>query len=102
MTCTYARAYCLPLQVQRDMETLFTAGLDLIRTEITALGTRGPYRLTISHGQGIIVEYFHTAKGALSRAADLEELLLSARGTGPSNVRKKRAHPQRTQKGVAA
>lgn len=84
------------------METLFNAGPDLIHTEISALGAKGPYRLTIRHGRGIIVEYFHTAKAALARAAELEELLLSARGAGRSRVSRKRTHPHRTQKGVAA
>jgi hypothetical protein len=83
------------------METLFNAGPDLIRTEVAALGAKGPYRLTISHGQGIIIEYFHTAKAALARAADLEELLMSARGVSQTRVSRKRT-PHRTQKGVAA
>ena len=62
------------------MSNLFMAGPDLVRSELTALGARGPYRLTISHGQGAIVEYFHTARAALFREAELEELLISARG----------------------
>ena len=100
--CNYARAYRLPLQVGRTMETLISLGPELIRTDITALGARGPYRLTISHSRGIIVEYFHTAKAALARAAEIEELLLSARGVSRSRVRGKRTHSHRTQKGVAA
>ncbi len=66
------------------MSTLFMAGPDLVHSELTALGARGPYRLTISHGQGAIVEYFQTTRAALVREAELEELLLSARGALPA------------------
>jgi hypothetical protein len=66
------------------MSNLFMAGPDLVCSELTALGARGPYRLTISHGQGAIVEYFQSAKAALVREAELEELLMSARGAIPS------------------
>ena len=92
----------MPPLVGRMMETLINVGTELIRTEIAALGARGPYRLTITHSRGIIVEYFHTAKAALARAAELEELLMSARGVSRSRVRGKRTHSHRTQKGVAA
>lgn len=102
ITGKYGRAYQLPLQVGRMMETVFNVGPEVIRTEIAALGARGPYRLTISHSLGIIVEYFHTSKAALARAAELEELLMSARGVSRSRVRGKRTHPHRSQKGVAA
>ena len=60
------------------------AGPDLVRSELTALGARGPYRLTISHGQGAIVEYFQTARAALVREAELAKLLMSARGASPA------------------
>jgi hypothetical protein len=70
--------------------TLYTAGTDLIRSELTALGPDGPYRLTVKHGLGSIVEYFHDTETALAREAELEQLLMSARGAGPA------------QKGVAA
>jgi hypothetical protein len=89
------RAYSLPLQVRHIMGSLFMAGPDLIRSDITALGARGPYRLTISHRQGTIVEYFHTAKAAMTRQAEIEELLMPARGEGRTRI-------SRTQKGVAA
>jgi hypothetical protein len=101
ITCSSAQAYRLPPHVAR-METLINVGAELIRTEVAALGARGPYRLTISHSRGIIVEYFHTAKAALARAAELEELLMSAQGVSRSRVSAKRTHPHRSQKGVAA
>ena len=66
------------------MNNLFMAGPDLVRSELTALGARGPYRLTIRHGQGTIVEYFHSARAALIRGAELERLLMSARGASPA------------------
>jgi hypothetical protein len=62
------------------MVHLFSAGPDIVRSELTALGARGPFRLTIHHGQGTIVEYFSTSQEALARQAELEKLLISARG----------------------
>ena len=64
------------------MRNVFTAGTDVVRSELTALGPRGPHRLMITHAQGTIVEYFTTAKAALQRQAELEQLLISARGAG--------------------
>ena len=72
------------------MRNLFMAGPDLVRSELTALGANGPYRLIIRHGQGSIVEYFLSSTAALLREAELERLLMSARGANPA------------QKGVAA
>jgi hypothetical protein len=71
------------------MMNLYMAGTDLVRCELTALGPHGPYRLVIDHGQGSIVEYFRSLKAALAREAELEQLLMSARGA-------------QAQKGVAA
>jgi hypothetical protein len=62
------------------MRNLFNVGTDLVQSELVALGERGPYRLTIDHGQGTIVEYFTTSREALTRQAELEDLLMSARG----------------------
>jgi hypothetical protein len=62
------------------MRNLFHAGTEVVRSELTALGARGPYRLEIHHGQGTIVEYFNSSKDALRRQAELEQLLMSARG----------------------
>ena len=72
------------------MLNLFMAGPDLVRSELTALGANGPYRLIIRHGQGSIVEYFLSSTAALLREAELERLLMCARGANPA------------QKGVAA
>ncbi len=69
---------------------LYMAGTDLVRSDLTALGPHGPFRLSVDHGQGSIVEYFHSIKAALAREVELEKLLKSARG----------AHS--TEKGVAA
>jgi hypothetical protein len=62
------------------MLNVFHAGTNVVRSEVTALSARGPYRLTIQHGQGTIVEYFATPSEALERQAELEDLLTSARG----------------------
>jgi len=62
------------------MRNLFNAGTNLVQSELVALGERGPFRLTIDHGQGTIVEYFATSQEALTRQAELEDLLMSARG----------------------
>jgi hypothetical protein len=69
---------------------VYMAGTDLVRSELTALGPDGPYRLAVHHGQGSIIEYFQRTDAALAREAELERLLKSARG----------AHP--AEKGVAA
>ena len=60
--------------------TLYTAGNDLIRSELIALGPDGPYRLTVNYGKGSIVEYFHHVNEALAREAEIEQLLRAARG----------------------
>jgi hypothetical protein len=64
------------------MRTLFNAGTEVVRSELTPLGRRGPYRLTMTHAQGTIVEYFVNLMDAQRRQADLEKLLQSARGAG--------------------
>jgi|RhiMetdeSRZDD1v2_1073273.scaffolds.fasta_scaffold10951_3 hypothetical protein len=68
------------------MMNLYMAGTDLVRCELTALGPHGPYRLVVDHGQGAIVEYFHDLKQALAREAELEQLLMSARGAHTKGV----------------
>jgi hypothetical protein len=64
------------------LRNVFTAGSELVRSELTALGPRGPHRLTITHARGTIVEYFSSSREALQRQAELEKLLMSARGAG--------------------
>ena len=63
------------------MANCFMAGSDLIRWELTALGEDGPYRLTIQHSAGSIVEYFAGVSEALVREEQLEALLIAARAT---------------------
>ena len=65
------------------MSNVFMAGPDLVRWELTACGNDGPYRLIIRHAHGSIVEYFETPTAALVREAELEELLIVARGGRP-------------------
>ncbi len=61
------------------MANCFRAGSDLVRWELTALGSDGPYRLAIHHANGSIVEYFENVIEALQREGQLEELLIAAR-----------------------
>jgi hypothetical protein len=68
------------------MRSVFAAGPNMVRSEIVAVEPEGPYRLTIDHGQGTIVEYFATSGAALLRQAELEELLMSARGAGAAET----------------
>ena len=60
------------------MANCFMAGSDLVRWELTALGTEGPYRLAIHHAKGSIVEYFENVTDALRREEQLEALLIAA------------------------
>ena len=55
------------------------AGSDLVRWELAALGDEGPYRLSMHHSQGSIVEYFDNVPDALQRERQLEALLIAAR-----------------------
>ena len=62
------------------MSNFFMAGADMVRWEVTSLGTNGPYRLTVYHPHGSIVEYFRAMTAALAREEELEDLLTAARG----------------------
>jgi hypothetical protein len=62
------------------MPNVFFAGRELVRWDLTAVGANGPYRLTMQHAGGSIVEYFSSATAALIREQELEELLIAARG----------------------
>ena len=57
------------------MLNVFTAGQDLVRWEVTAVGPDGPYRLAVYHPGGAIVEYFRSVPAALVRERELETLL---------------------------
>jgi hypothetical protein len=65
------------------MSNVFMAGPELVRWDVTSCGESGPYRLVIRHAHGSIVEYFQTPTDALRREAELEELLIAARGGQP-------------------
>jgi hypothetical protein len=58
----------------------FMAGSELVRWELTAMESNGPYRLTVHHSRGVIVEYFKATAAALVREQELEDLLIAARG----------------------
>jgi hypothetical protein len=62
------------------MSNFFMAGADLVRWELISLGEDGPYRLTVHHAHGSIVEYFRAMTPALARQTELEDLLTAARG----------------------
>jgi hypothetical protein len=68
------------------MSNIFMAGTDLVRWELTSLGSDGPYRLTMHHPHGAIVEYFRGMPAALVREAELEKLMTTARGARPSRT----------------
>jgi hypothetical protein len=51
-----------------------------VRSEVTALGDDGPFRLTVVHANGTIVEYFNDTGAALRRQGELLDLLAAARG----------------------
>jgi len=59
----------------------FMAGPEMVRWELTAVESNGPFRLAVHHAHGVIVEYFETSGAALMREQDLEDLLIAARGT---------------------
>jgi hypothetical protein len=59
----------------------FMAGPEMVRWELTAVESQGPFRLTVHHATGVIVEYFDTSAAALMREQELEDLLIAARGT---------------------
>ncbi|MCU1382981.1 MAG: hypothetical protein JWL71_1678 [Acidobacteria bacterium] len=58
----------------------FMAGPEMVRWELTAVDSHGPFRLTVHHALGVIVEYFDTSAAALMRELELEDLLIAARG----------------------
>ena len=61
--------------------SFFMAGPELVRWELTAVESNGPFRLTVHHANGVIVEYFESSAAALMREQELEDLLIAARGT---------------------
>ena len=56
------------------------AGPEMVRWELTAVASNGPFRLAVHHAGGVIVEYFNEPAAALLREQELEDLLIAARG----------------------
>lgn len=52
-----------------------TANTGRVMWEIVAVGSKGPYKLTMQSSQGSVVEYFRSPAEALTRQAELEEVL---------------------------
>lgn len=69
------------LAVWPSVLSFFMAGPEMVRWELTAVDYDGPYRLTVRHAHGVIVEYFNTSAAALMRQQELEDLLIAARGS---------------------
>jgi hypothetical protein len=65
----------------------FRSGRDLVRSDLVTLGEDGPYRLTIRHSHGVIVEYFHTTAAALQRQEVLEGILSAVQFHGIAHAR---------------
>jgi hypothetical protein len=66
--------------------SFFMAGPDFVHWQLTAVEHAGPFRLSMHHAQGVIVEYFKDSTAALLREHELETLLVAAR-TGGRAVR---------------
>jgi hypothetical protein len=62
------------------MVNFFMVGSDVVRWEVTSLGD-DVCRLTVTHPNGTIVEYFRMAAGALERQKEIEALFLGPRQT---------------------
>ena len=62
------------------MVNFFMAGAEMVRWEISAIGTDG-CRLMVTHANGTIVEYFGTSAQALDREREIESLFFKSRGT---------------------
>ena len=70
----------------RAMTSFFMAGSELVHWELTALGRSGPYKLSIRHAHGTIVEYFTTTAAALYREQELEALFLASSIPAPATA----------------
>jgi len=65
------RDYAVP-----DMVNFFMSGQDVVRWDLAAVEANGPFRLTIQHPAGTIIEYFHSAAAALARERAIENILV--------------------------
>jgi hypothetical protein len=64
------------------MVNFFMVGSEMVRWEINCVGEE-VCRLTVTHPNGTIVEYFRTAAQALDRQKEIEGLFLPSRGSEP-------------------
>jgi hypothetical protein len=68
------------------MTNFFMAGPELVRWEIVALADAGPYKLSVIHPRGTIVEYFTTTDAAMKREQELEALFLASTTPEPATA----------------
>ena len=66
------------------MQNYFFAGPDLVHWDLQLVraDNRPHVRLTVTHSQGEIIEYFQSAEAALEREREIEDLLIAARSRG--------------------
>ena len=62
------------------------AGSEMVRWEIVTLSATGPFKLSVLHPRGTIVEYFTTADAALRREQEIEGLFLTSTAGQPSTT----------------
>lgn len=74
------------MPLRREMTNVFMVGPNLIRWEIVTLGEAGPYRLSIVHPRGTIVEYFTTTGAAIDREQEIEALFLAGTTARPATA----------------
>ena len=58
------------------------SGQDVVRWDVAAVEANGPFRLTIEHPAGTIIEYFASAAAALERERAIENALTEHRSNG--------------------
>ena len=63
---------------------LFMVGAERVTWEIVTIGEGGPYRLSVFHPRGTIVEYFTTTAAAVQREQEIEALLLASTASDPA------------------
>ena len=68
------------------MTNFFMAGSALVRWEILALANAGPYKLSVMHPRGTIVEYFTTTDAAIKREQELEALFMASTSPQPATA----------------
>jgi hypothetical protein len=70
----------LPLRSSRAMVNFFMVGSSMVRWEINCVG-EDVCRLTVTHQNGTIVEYFRKAAQALDRQREIEGMFLSSQSS---------------------